>query len=144
MNLEWIKLMKKIEAIIQKNKLSIVSDAITGIVGGFTIMEGKGRGSGKRQNIRSDRGTNTITAEFNQVVTLITIVDDSMVEKVSKAIEEAAYTGNSTDGIIVISNIESVLNCVEIWVVRLAKFVWERRNLGGRTRNQNCETVHIL
>ena len=102
--------MKKIEAIIQKNKLSIVSDAITGIVGGFTIMEGKGRGSGKRQNIRSDRGTNTITAEFNQVVTLITIVDDSMVEKVSKAIEEAAYTGNSTDGIIVISNIESVLN----------------------------------
>ena len=110
MNLQGIKLMKKIEAIIQKNKLSIVSDAITGIVGGFTIMEGNGRGSGKRQNIRSDRGTNTITAEFNQVVTLTTIVDDLIVEKVSKTIEEAAYTGNNSDGIIVISNIESVLN----------------------------------
>ena len=62
------------------------------------------------QNIRSDRGTNTITAEFNQVVTLTTIVDDLIVEKVSKTIEEAAYTGNNSDGIIVISNIESVLN----------------------------------
>ena len=102
--------MKKIEATIQVNKIKTISDAITGVVGGFTILEGNGRGSGKRQNIRSERGTKTITAEYNKVAIISTIVDDSMVEKVSKAIEEAAYTGNSTDGIIVISNIESVLN----------------------------------
>ena len=102
--------MKKIEAIIQKNKLSIVSDAITGIVGGFTIMEGNGRGSGKRQNIRSERGTVTITAEYNKVAIISTIVDDSEVEKISKAITDAAFTGEEGDGIIAISNIESVLN----------------------------------
>ena len=37
-----------------------------------------------------------------------------------------------------------VLDFVEICVVRLGKFVWERcsgRNLGGRTRNQNCKTL---
>ena len=55
--------MKKIEATIQANKLNAISDAITGIVGGFTIIEGNGRGSGKRQNIRSERGTKIITAE---------------------------------------------------------------------------------
>ena len=102
--------MKKIEAIIQKNKLSIVSDAITGIVGGFTIMEGNGRGSGKRQNIRSERGTKMQTEEFNKVSIIQTIVDDSIVEKVSKTIEDLAYTGEEGDGIITVSNIESILD----------------------------------
>ena len=40
--------MKKIEATIQNNKIDIVTDAIKEIVGGFSIIEGKGRGSGKR------------------------------------------------------------------------------------------------
>ena len=102
--------MKKIEATIQSNKVSMVSDALNGIVGGFTILEGNGRGSGKRQSIRSGRGTNTITAKYNKVAILSTIVDDSMVEKVSKAIEEIVFTGENGDGIIVVSNIESVLN----------------------------------
>ena len=102
--------MKRIEATIQINKISIVSNAITGLVGGFTILEGKGRGSGKRHNIGSGRGTNTITAEYNKVAIVSTIVDDSIVEKVSKTIEEVVFTGKSSDGIIVISDIGSVLN----------------------------------
>ena len=102
--------MKRIEATIQSNKVNVVADAIKEIVGGFTILEGNGRGSGKRQNIRSGRGTNTITAEYNKVAIVSTIVDDSIVEKVSEAIEEAAFTGGNSDGIIVVNNIESVLN----------------------------------
>ena len=102
--------MKKIEATIQINKINAISDAITGVVGGFTIIEGNGRGSGKRQNIRSERGTKIITAEYNKVAIISTIVDDSIVEKVCKIIEEVAYTGENTDGIIVISNIDNVFN----------------------------------
>ena len=102
--------MKKIEATIQVNKIKTISDAITGIVGGFTILEGNGRGSGKRQNIRSERGTKIITAECNNVAIISTIVDDAIVEKVCKIIEEEAYTGENTDGIIAISNIDSVFN----------------------------------
>ena len=102
--------MKKIEATIQINKINAISDAITGVVGGFTIIEGNGRGSGKRQNIRSERGTKTITAEYNKVAVINTIVDDAIVEKVCKIIEEEAYTGENTDGMIVISNIDSVFN----------------------------------
>jgi len=102
--------MKKIEATIQSNKVSIVSDAITGVVGGFSVIEGKGRGSGKRQNIGSGRGTNTMIAEYNKISIISTIVDDSIVEKVSKAIEDAAFTGEEGDGIITVSNIESAVN----------------------------------
>jgi nitrogen regulatory protein P-II 1 len=102
--------MKKIEATIQSSKVSIVTDAMKGIVGGFTILEGNGRGSGKRQNIGSGRGTNTMIAKYNQVAIISTIVDDAMVEKVTKVIEDAAFTGETTDGIIAISDIESVLN----------------------------------
>ena len=102
--------MKKIEATIQANKINLISDAITGIVGGFTVIEGNGRGSGKRQKIRADRGTKTIRAEYNKVAIISTIVDDSMVEKICKIIEEEAYTGEKTDGIISISNVDNVFN----------------------------------
>jgi nitrogen regulatory protein P-II 1 len=102
--------MKKIEATIQINKVGAVSDAINDIVGGFTVLEGNGRGSGKRQSIRSERGTVTMTAEYNKVAIISTIVDDSEVEKVSKAIVDAVFTGEEGDGIISISNIENVLN----------------------------------
>jgi len=102
--------MKKIEATIQVNKINAISDAITEVVGGFTVIEGNGRGSGKRQNIRSERGTKTIIAEYNKIAIISTIVDDSIVEKVCKIIEEEAYTGENTDGIITISNVDSVFN----------------------------------
>jgi nitrogen regulatory protein PII len=102
--------MKRIEATIQATKIGAVTEAIKDIVGGYTILEGKGRGSGARQEMRSGRGTGTITAEYNQVATVSTVVDDSDVEKVSSAISDAAFTGKGGDGIIATSNVETVLN----------------------------------
>ena len=102
--------MKRIEATIQATKIGAVTEAIKDIVGGYTILEGKGRGSGARQEMRSGRGTGTITAEYNQVATVITVVDDSDLEKVSSAIADAAFTGKGGDGIITTTNVETVLN----------------------------------
>ena len=102
--------MKRIEATIQATKIGAVTEAIKDIVGGYTILEGKGRGSGARQEMRSGRGTGTITAEYNQVATINTVVDDSDVEKVSSAIADAAFTGKGGDGIIATTNVETVLN----------------------------------
>jgi nitrogen regulatory protein P-II 1 len=102
--------MKRIEATIQIDKTSIVSDAIKNIVGGFTILEGNGRGSGQRQTIRGGRGTGTFVAEFNKVATISTIVDDSKVEVVINAISNAAFSGKAGDGIIVVSTVDDVLN----------------------------------
>ncbi len=102
--------MKRIEATIQTDKAGAVSDAIKDLVGGFTILEGNGRGSGKRQEIRSGRGTGSFTAEYNKVASLTTIVDDSEVEKVSSAIADAAFTGKGGDGIIIVTSVESATN----------------------------------
>ena len=102
--------MKRIEATIQVDKVGAVSDAIKEIVGGFTILEGNGRGSGARQTMRAGRGTGTFVAEFNKVATVSTIVEDSKVEAVIKAISDAAYSGKAGDGIIGISTVDDVVN----------------------------------
>ena len=102
--------MKRIEATIQVDKVSAVSDAIKEKVGGYTILEGNGRGSGKRQTMRAGRGTGTFEAEYNKVATVSTIVEDSQVESVISAIADAAFTGSAGDGIIAIGNVEDVLN----------------------------------
>jgi len=102
--------MKKIEATIQFSKLGPVSDAINELVGGYSIYEGNGRGSAKRQTIPSERGTQIITAKFNKIATISTIVEDSKVQKVIAAITDAAYTGAEGDGIIVTSTIDDVVN----------------------------------
>jgi len=102
--------MKRIEATIQVDKTGPVSDAIKDMVGGFTILEGNGRGSGQRQTMRAGRGTGTFVAEFNKVATVSTIVEDSKVESVIKAISDAAFSGKAGDGIITISTIDDVVN----------------------------------
>ena len=102
--------MKRIEATVQATKMGAVSDAINDLVGGFSILEGNGRGSGERQTIRAGRGTGTYVAEYNKVAVVITIVEDSDVEKVSSAIADAAFTGKGGDGIIIVTNVESALN----------------------------------
>lgn len=102
--------MKRIEATVHIDKTGAVSDAIKDMVGGFTILEGNGRGSGLRQTMRAGRGTGTFIAEFNKVATISTIVDDSDVEKVTSAIVDASFTGKAGDGIIVISSVDDVIN----------------------------------
>jgi len=102
--------MKRIEATIQIDKISLVSDAIKNMVGGFTILEGNGRGSGQRQTMRGGRGTGTFVAEFNKVAIISTIVDDSKVETVISVISDAVFSGKAGDGIIVVSTVDDILN----------------------------------
>ncbi len=102
--------MKRIEATIQVDKVGAVSDAIKDKVGGYTIIEGNGRGSGKRQTMRAGRGTGTFEAESNKVSKVSTIVEDSQAESVVSAIADAAFTGKGGDGIISIEAVEDVLN----------------------------------
>lgn len=102
--------MKRIEATISGNKIGAVSNALNDIVGGFTILEGNGRGSGARQTIRSSRGTGTFVAEYNKVATVSTIVEDAKADQVIAAISEAAFTGNGGDGIIATSTVDDVVN----------------------------------
>ncbi len=102
--------MKRVEAIVQANKLKTVVDALEGKVGGFVVSESKGRGSGARPTLRMGRGTGTMTAEYNQVATIVTIVDDTKLDSTINILSDATYTGNSGDGIIVVSTVDEVVN----------------------------------
>ena len=102
--------MKKIEATIRATKISAVSDAINDLVGGFSILEGNGRGSGERQTIRAGRGTGSYTAKFNKIAIITTIVPDTKVQEVTSAIADAVYVGSTGDGIITVSDVDSVTN----------------------------------
>ena len=103
--------MKRIEAFIQKDQQGAASDAlIKAGVGGFTIIDSKGRGSGERPTIRGGRGTSSYVAEYNTQSAIITIVDDSQVDAVISALADAVHTGKPADGIISVTNVEDLLN----------------------------------
>ena len=105
------KSMKRIEAIIPNNKMSLVVSSIEDIgVTGITVIESRGRGKGARPSVRSSRGTKMQPAEYNNMITIITIVDDSKVDRVVSAILDVASTGTSGDGKIFISSVEKVVD----------------------------------
>jgi nitrogen regulatory protein P-II 1 len=98
--------MKRIEAIVASEKVSVVNDALKKAgVGGATIVEAKGRGKGEKPKVMSGRGTSSHTAEFSTRANIVTVVDDSEVDNVIKAILEAASTGAPGDGKIFISSV---------------------------------------
>lgn len=98
--------MKRIEAIIASEKVSAVNDALKKAgVGGSTILDAKGRGKGEKPKVAGGRGTSSHTAEFSARANVITVVDDGEVDKVIKAILDAASTGSAGDGKIFVSNV---------------------------------------
>jgi len=103
--------MKRLETIVKSDKLSEVVNAIRSAgAKGVTVTSIKGQGSGERPMLRSGRGTTQFRAEYNIMDSVMTIVDDSEVSKVVSAISQAAYTGKSGDGIVVITNVDQVVN----------------------------------
>lgn len=57
--------MKRIEAIIATEKVSAVNDALKKVgVGGVTVVEGKGRGAGRREEVSGARGTARFVRSF--------------------------------------------------------------------------------
>lgn len=106
-----IENMKRLEVVIPNNKISLVVSAIEDVgITGVTVVESRGRGKGARPSVRSSRGTKMQLAEYNNLITVITIIDDSKVEQVVSAILDVASTGDSRDGKIFISNVDEIID----------------------------------
>jgi nitrogen regulatory protein P-II 1 len=103
--------MKKIEAIIREEKLGIVVDALksTG-VGGITVSQSMGVGSGERPVLGGSRGTSKFVAAFNNLYTIMTVVDEAKIDVVVRMIMDAAHTGNAGDGKIFITDVEEAFD----------------------------------
>ena len=99
--------MKRIEAFIRDEKLPAVVTALKNVgVGGVTVTRSQGRGAGERPQVRAGRGTGTVTAEYNIVESLVTVVDDSKLDSAVSAILNAASTGRKGDGKIFVTTVD--------------------------------------
>ena len=100
--------MKKIEAIIKPFKLDDVKDALHEVgVSGITVTEVKGFGRQKGQT-EIYRGAE-YHVNFLPKVKVEVVIEDSLVENVVEAIENAARTGRIGDGKIFVSDVEQAI-----------------------------------
>ena len=95
--------MKRVEAIVQSEVAKDVVNAISKQgVGGVTLIQSLGKGTGERPWIGGEKGHQV---EFNSIDLIITVVDDSKVDSIITAIIEIAHTGQKGDGKIFISDV---------------------------------------
>lgn len=103
--------MKRVEAIIGSEKVLDVNEALKKVgVSGCTILDAKGRGKGEKPMIESGRGTGRFASEFSVRSNIVTIVDDSEVDKVINTILDTVSTGSTGDGKIFISPISEAID----------------------------------
>ena len=100
--------MKKIEAIIRPAKVGDVCAALDKVGHpGITITEIEGHG--KQKGIEQEFRGKTYKTELMTKARIEIVVNDAEVDKVTKAIREAAYTGKVGDGKIFIYPVDDVI-----------------------------------
>jgi nitrogen regulatory protein P-II 1 len=100
--------VKKIEAIIKPFKLDDVKDALHDVgVSGITVVEVKGFGR-QKGHTELYRGAEYVI-DFLPKVKVEVVVEDSLVENVVEAIENAARTGRIGDGKIFVMDVEQAI-----------------------------------
>ena len=100
--------MKKIEAIIRPEKLTIVHEALKELgYPGMTISEVKGHGV-QKGIVQQWRGRQ-YSVEFLPKVKIEIVVPDSAVERLLLVIKENAETGSIGDGKAFVSTVDDVM-----------------------------------
>ena len=103
--------MKKIEAVIRREKFEAVDEALKKIgVGGLTLEEVKGRGRTRVVTTVHMRGTWTQEDEYIRHIKLEIISKDDQVSKVVESILKSATTGSPGDGKIFVTAVEQFLD----------------------------------
>lgn len=100
--------MKQIVGVIKPIRLEAVEQALHEIdhFPGFTLLYGKGngRGSGIHHAYAA-----TEWAPAHDCNILIIYCDDAIADSIIETIKKAAYTGNPADGIISVSNVDTIV-----------------------------------
>jgi len=103
--------MKRVEAIISSEKVLELNEALKKAgVGGCTIFESRGRGKGAKPVVESGRGTSRYVSEFSVRANVLTVIEDSQVEKVINTILATVSTGSAADGKIFISSVNDAID----------------------------------
>ena len=103
--------MKRVEAIISNEKVLELNEALRKAgVGGCTISEARGRGKGPKPVVETARGTSRYVSEFSVRANVVTVVQDSDVDKVVNTILNTISTGSAGDGKIFISSVSDAVD----------------------------------
>ena len=101
--------MKKIEAMVRKERFSTIDEALKKIgVGRLTYFEVEGRGRAKGEEMVSDRGTKTYHPEYIERIKVEIIVRGKDAQNVIDAIIDSASTGSIGDGKLYVYPIDRV------------------------------------
>ncbi|MBT5574749.1 P-II family nitrogen regulator [Alphaproteobacteria bacterium] len=100
--------MKKIEAIIKPFKLDEVKEALHEVgIQGITVIEAKGFGR-QKGHTELYRGAEYVV-DFLPKVKIEVVIEDSMLDAVVEAVQNAAKTGRIGDGKIFVSTIDQAI-----------------------------------
>ena len=100
--------MKKIEAIVRPERVSIVRRALEDVgCPGITITDVRGHGA-QKGSVQHYRGTEFVMDILHKVKLELVVAEDA-VEKIIKVISENARTGAVGDGKIFVSTIDEVV-----------------------------------
>jgi nitrogen regulatory protein P-II 1 len=102
--------MKRVEAVILYDKLDAVIEALKKVgVGGVTVFDAKGLGRSSKFPRDTEKASGSYT-KLNVKSYVLTVVDDSIVDKVISAILDTASTGSVGDGKIFIDDIDTAVD----------------------------------
>ena len=103
--------MKKIEAIVRPEKVRGILGVLKEIgVSGATVVSERGQGNGARPLIRDSKGMPLHTAEYNPMNSVITIVNDSMVNRVLESIAKVVVSGSKGSGKVFVFPVEEFMD----------------------------------
>jgi nitrogen regulatory protein P-II 1 len=100
--------LKKIEAIIRPEKLTLVRKALEGVgVAGVTITQVAGHGA--QRGITQQWKGNTYTVDLITKVKIEAVIPDELLDSALDAIGETARTGAIGDGKVFVSDISDAM-----------------------------------
>ena len=97
--------MKRIEVIIPYSKMSQAINELESLGLHSTHYEVKGKGKAPRLAVEYDRGTSTMMEEYNTNITIMTVVEDSMADRVIERI-----LNNADDGKIFVYDVKEAID----------------------------------
>jgi nitrogen regulatory protein P-II 1 len=103
--------LKKIEAIVRPEKVRGILGILKEIgVTGATVVSERGQGTGERPLIRDSKGMPLHTAEYNPMNSVITIVNDSQVNRVLDSIAKVVVSGSRGSGKVFVFPVDEVMD----------------------------------
>jgi nitrogen regulatory protein PII len=101
--------MKRIEAFIASEKTPYVLSALEDLGLQATFYESKGMGKGEKYTVSSGKGSGTQKMAYSTRSIVVSIVDENRLKEAVTSIKEAAKTGTTSAGIVVISAVDDIM-----------------------------------